>query len=210
MITKIEEFQKQYDDFLGEFINRIKCENKQFPTVNLATRLDKPMKIYTNNREDYNQKVYIENDNYALNFPRFNQLQKTYDNDLAWYLDSDTVFFFERPFTNKVIRVLKKLLPKNHINILKNDIIIDGVKVGPTLICGAIDDYTGINNKQNSGVIYCLRWSNLKNLDIIFNGNNNHEARKKDISRGRIGTLDEFLDITKNEFEILLEKGEGI
>ena len=204
MIKTIEQFQEQYDNFLAEFINRVKEGNETFPSVNLATQLDKPMRIYTNNREAYNQKVYIENDHYALNFPRFGKLQKEYDNEFAWYLDEDTVFFFERPFTNKVNKVLKKLLPNNKIHLLKNDIMIDGVKIGPSLICGTITDYTGENNPQNSGVIYCLRWSNLDKLHEVFEGNNNHEERKN--GKAPLGTLDQFLNISKAEFEALLEK----
>lgn len=206
MIITIEQFQEQYDNFLGEFINRVQKGDKQFPKVNQATRLDKPMKIYTNNREAYNQKVYIEDENtYALNFPRFNMLQKSYDNEFAWYLDEDTVFFFERPFNNKVINTLRRLLPNNKVHVLKNDVVIDNIKIGPTLICGTITDFEGVNNPQNSGVIYCLRWRNVEKLDEIFAGNNNHEERKN--GRIPLGSLDIFLkDITKEEFEEMLEK----
>lgn len=204
MITNIEQFQKQYSDFLEEFINRVKGGNKVFPSVALVTRLDKPMKIYTNNREAYNQKVYVEGDHYALNFPRFNTLQKKYDNDFSWYLDEDTVFFFERPFTNKVNNVLKKLLPNHIIHLIKNDVMIDDVKIGPTFICGNITDFTGKSNPQNSGIIYCLRWRNVEMLDEIFKGNNNHEARKQ--SRYQLGSLDVFLKISKEEFEKMLEE----
>ena len=204
MITKIEQFQEQYTNFLNEFTERVKGGNTIFPSVNQATRLDKPMKIYTNNREAYNQKVYVEGDHYALNFPRFNTLQKQYDNDFAWYLDEDTVFFFERPFTNKVVKTLRKLLPNNKVHALKNDIMIDDTKIGPSLTCGTVIDYTKDVNPQNSGVIYCLRWTNINKLHKVFEGNNNHELRKT--TGKRMGTLDEFLNITKEEFEELLEK----
>ena len=206
MIKTVEQFQEQYDNFLGEYIQRVKGGDKVFPSVNQATRLDKPMKIYTNNREAYNQKVYIEGDHYALNFPRFNQLQKEYDDDFAWYLDEDTVFFFERPFKNKVVETLRKLLPNNKVYAISNDVIIDNTKIGPTLTCGTIVDYTKDVNPQNSGVIYCMRWRNLDKLDKVFEGNNNHELRKT--TDKKMGTLDQFLNITKEEFENILENKE--
>lgn len=217
MVTTKERFQEIFRSYISEFIYTSTCleeindnliirgEKKTFMPLLDCVRLDKPMYIYSSNTSKYTGEVVEKEDRYEIHFPRFGKLAKTYTDDLAWILDKDTVFFFERPYKNHLKTILKQLLPEDSVVSYSNDIVINNVKIGPTFITGYIKDIDKGYDENNGGIIYCLRWSNLDELDKIFAGNNNHEERKNNPYKVKFGTLDQFLNITKEEFENILE-----
>lgn len=164
------------------------------------------MYIYSSNTTEYTGEVLDRGDRYEIHFPRFGKLNKEYTNGLAWVLDEDTVFFFERPYRDTVKKILKKLLSEDSIVQHGNDIIINGVKVGPTFMTGYIHDIDGPPHEMNGGIIYCLRWRNIEELNEIFAGNSNHEERLNNPFKQKFSSLDQFLTCTKEEFEEMLEK----
>lgn len=205
MITTIEQYEEEFANLVEDFKNMVyKTKNIQ-PAKSTIWKLDKPIYIYTNNTTEPKIKLEDKVDRYEHVFPRFGMLYKKYTNDLAWVIDKDTVMYSERPYKGRVVKLLRRLLPEYNIRSIHNDLIINGYKIGPTLMTGQVTDYTMDSNLPTSSVVYCLRWSNPKGLDVYFAGDPNHEKRK--ISNIPLGSLDMFLEnITKEQFEQMLEE----
>lgn len=218
MVTTKQRFQEIFQSYIQEFIYTTTCiedvngevtikgEPKTFMPLNDCVRLDKPMYIYSSNTSEYTGEVVEKEDRYEIHFPRFGKLGKTYTDDLAWVLDKDTVFYFERPYRNRLKTVLQKLVGENSVVAYSNDIAINDVKIGPAFITGYIRDLDSGYHELNGGIIYCLRWTNMEGLHKTFEGNNNHLERMNNPYKIKFGTLDQFLNISKEEFEELLEK----
>lgn len=210
MVTTIEEFNKDLQDVVDEL--RYSVQNNQeriLPDSMKVYSMDKPIHVITNNSDQLTSSLIDKGDHYEMLYPRYGSLHKTYTNDFAWVIDNKTVFCIERPFNNRVVRLLRELLPNENVESINNDLIINGYKVGPTCMAGRINDWKArFPNPQNSGCIYCLRWSDVAGLDDYFAGDPNHEKRKA--SDTPLGSLDMFLNISKEEFETLLEQQEVV
>lgn len=206
MITTVREYNKELQDISWDFIDKIQGRTIIRQPTHHCYQLDKPVHILVNNDSVYEVKLEDKGEYYQHLFPCFGYNPKTYTDDFAWVIDTDTVFYIERPFKNRVIKLLRKLLPDKQIRTIKNDIIIDGIKIGPTQAAGPILDWEGENNPDNSSLICCLRWSNPEGLDDYFAGDPNHEKRKA--SSVPLGSLDMFLGISQEEFIEQLEKME--
>lgn len=206
MITTVEEYNKQLNYVIEGLRQRVAGETPTvFPSHSDVYRMDKPIKVYTANYSEWVQGLIDKGEYYEMSYPRFGDLRKNYTNNFCWIIDQDTVFFIERPFKNRVIRLLQELLPNHKIHSIKNDVMIDGKKIGPTCMAGAITDWTGEHNPPDSSLIYCLRWSNVDGLDQYFEGDPNHEARKANTEHP-LTSLDQYLDMSKEEFEEVLDK----
>lgn len=204
MVTTIEEYNKQLEYVIIEMRDRILGGDTINPPHFQTYNMDKPIYVYTSNSNDYVSGLIDKGDHYEMFYPRFGDLHKTYTNNLAWVIDEHTVFAIERPFKNRIIKVLKHLLPNCIIKAIKNDVMIDGVKIGPTCMAGQITDYTLENNPPNSSLIYCLRWDDVEGLEKYFAGDPNYEARKH--GKAPIGCLSDFIkNMTREEFMIYLE-----
>lgn len=207
MVTTVEEYNKQLDYVISEIKERVMGGNTVNPPHFQTYDMDKPIHVLTSNAEEYTPGLIDKEEHYEMFYPRFGSLTKTYTDDFAWIIDKHTVFAIERPFKNRVIRALRQLLPNNTIRSIKNDVMIDGVKIGPTCMAGQISDLTLENNPPNSSLIYCLRWDNVEGLDEYFAGDPNHEARKN--GKAPIGCLSNFIkDMTREEFMSFLENFE--
>lgn len=206
MVTTIEEYNKQLNYVIEDLKARLNNTGSNNPPHFQTYNMDKPIHVLTANVDIYTPELVDKGDHYEMMFPRFGDLQKSYTNDFCWIIDKDTVFLIERPFKNRVIKLLRKLLPDIPIRTLKNDVMIDYYKIGPTCMAGTITDWTGENNPKDSSMIYCLRWDNVKDLDKYFAGDPNHEARKNG-TKDPLGCLKQFLpNMTREEFMELLEK----
>ena len=214
---------KSWNDFKN-IINEYSLELKQnntnnkvkFPERSVCLQLNKPLDVFTG---QYWEVSFDEtNEKYILNFGQ----GETFPEDkigLAWYVDSHTIIFFERPFQNKPLKLLKQLLPSHNIDWDKNDIYIDGKKIGPSLPTGygkregtKVIKNTGSRldisyiekSDNNTGHIYCLRWDDLDGLNKRFEGIQHHQDRLD--NKAGLTTIGEYLNITKEEFENMLEK----
>lgn len=205
MVTTIEEYNKQLQFVIDDIKARVCGGESTSPPHFQAYNMDKPIHVLTANVEDYKEGLIDKGDYYEMMYPRFGSLQKSYTNNFCWIIDEDTVFVIERPFKNRVVRLLKNLLPNHKVHYIKNDIMIDNCKIGPTCMAGQINDWTIQDNPKTSSLIYCLRWSNVEGLDEYFAGDPNHEARKNDPTKGPMTSLDKFLNISREEFMNLLE-----
>lgn len=212
MITTIDKYNSCLKDVQEEFrdtVNGIPAENqKRKPRCNQVFDLGKPVYMLIDNEFPEEMPTLIDKgDHWEHRFHLCGVMpvEHKYTNDFGWVNDSESVFFIERPFTNKVVRLLRELLPEHEVKPLKNDIIIDGWKVGPTCETGRTD-YTGLNSPQNSGIIYVLRWTNPEGLDKYFGGDPHHELRKTSLKQP-IGSLDMFLPkkMTRADFIAKLE-----
>lgn len=204
MVTTIEEYNKQLEYVIIEMRDRILGGDTINPPHFQTYNMDKPIYVYTSNSNDYVPGLIDKGDHYEMFYPRFGDLHKTYTNNLAWVIDEHTVFCIERPFKNRVLKCLRHLLPDATIKAIKNDVMIDGVKIGPTCMAGQITDYTLENNPPNSSLIYCLRWDDVEGLEKYFAGDPNYEARKH--GKAPIGCLSDFIkNMTRLEFMIYLE-----
>ena len=203
MIKNVNEYCELTQGFQKELHETKKHIYNSFPQSSVCVELDKPNYIYTDQKEgffcedcgDY-YKTYFGQ---GAEFP----LKKV---GLAWVTDSDTIFFYERPFRNKALSILKQLLPNSIVEFDNNDIMINGKKVGPSLRTGWQPRECDANYIQGiipGGQVYCLRWSNLDALNKIFEGNSHHEDRL--LNKAGLATLSDFLTISKNEFIKLLE-----
>ena len=206
MVTTIEEYNKQLkyviEDLKCKLNNTYSNNPPHFETYNM----DKPIHVLTDNVYTYTPELIDKGEYYEMMFPRFGNLQKTYTDNFCWILDDHTVFIIERPFKNRVVNMLRELLPNNTISTIKNDIIIDSYKIGPTCAAGPIRNFDGTNNPKSSSMIYCLRWDNVEGLDHYFAGDPNHEARKNN-TQVPLGCLKQFLpDMTREEFMELIEQ----
>ena len=205
MINTIENYQKELTDVHNDFIENV--TNVSNPTVRSSShhcyKLDKPVYILVNNKCEP-AKITDKGDHYEQTFPCYGFNPKQYKDDLAWILDDKTVFYIERPYKGRVVKLLRQLLPECEIKSIKNDLVINGVKIGPTYMGGRITDFTLNNNPPYSSLIYCMRWSDPEDLDKYLEGDLNHEARKQKAIK--LGSLDMFIkNMTKEEFETLLE-----
>ena len=205
MVTTIEEYNKQLAYVITDIKQRIYGGDEITPPHFQAYNMDKPIHVLTANVEDYKEGLIDKGDHYEMMYPRFGSLHKSYTNNFCWVIDEDTVFVIERPFKNRVVRLLKDLLPNHKVHYVKNDVMIDNCKIGPTCMAGQIEDFCSSNNAASSSLIYCLRWSNVQGLDKYFSGDPNHEARKNDPSKGPLSSLDQFLSLSKKQFIALLE-----
>lgn len=204
MVTTIEEYNKQLYYVILDIKQRIQGGNIRTPPHYQTYNMDKPIHVLTANDTEYTPGLIDKGEHYQMFYPRFGSLQKHYTDDFAWIIDTHTVFVIERPFKNRVVRALKHLLPNCDIVYIKNDLMIDGVKIGPTCMAGEIIDWTSENNPETSSLIYCLRWNNVEGLDEYFAGDPNHEARKE--GKAPIGCLSDFIkNMTRLEFMMYLE-----
>lgn len=202
MITTLEDYKKELEDVHNDFIDKITHNITIRKPTHYCYKLDKPVYILVNNKEE-NAYIVDRGDHYEQTFPCYGFNPKQYKDDLAWILDDKTVFYIERPYKGRVVKLLKQLLPDHKINTVHNDVVIDNIRIGPTYMGGQITDFTKEDNPPYSSLIYCLRWSDPEELDQYFKGDPNHEARKeKEIKQG---SLDMFLNISKEEFENMLE-----
>lgn len=211
MITTVTEYNKCLNDVYEEFrdkINGIPAANQRQKSVcNQVFDLGKPIYMMIRNYgSDKAPELIDKGDHYEHDYYLFGVMPtgKSYTNDFGWVNDSESVFFIERPYTGKVIRLLKELLPEHEVAPFKNDIIIDGFKIGPTCEAGIID-YNAEIQARNSGLIYVLRWTNPEGLDKYFGGDPHHELRKTS-KKQPLGSLDMFIkNMTREEFIAKLE-----
>jgi hypothetical protein len=207
MVTTVEQYNKDLQDVVDELRYKIQgFQERELPDSMKVYDVGKPVHILTNNSNALTSQLIDKGDYYQMLFPRYGSLQKHYTDDFAWIIDKYTVFAIERPYKGRVVKLLRKLLPYAEIKSIKNDVIINGYKIAPTCVTGVVEDFTKDATNQNSGVIYCLRWSNVEGLDKYFAGDPNHEERKA--SKEPMGSLDMFLTISKEEFIRLLEEQE--
>lgn len=214
-ITNFEEYQILGRDFHKESYNtRRGIETIHHPT-RVCVNLDKPNRIYTD-QEDI---ITFEDkgDYYHTYFGQGEMFPKS-KAGYAWLTDQHTIFFFERPYEKRVLNLLKQYLG-DRVSTDNNDILIDGKKVGPSLMTG-FDRHKGViigenedgtpilldKSDPNTGRIYCLRWDNLDGLNTEFDGVAHHQERLD--SKAGLTTLSEHLPISKAEFEALLESWE--
>ena len=202
MVTTIEEYNKQLEYVITDIKQRLKGGNELTPPHLQCYNMDKPIHVYTANVEEYEPGLIDKGDHYEMMYPRFGDLQKTYKS-MCWIIDEHTVFIIERPFKNRVIRLLKHLLPDHNIHTVKNDVMIDGNKIGPTCMAGLITDWNGVDNPLNSSLIYCLRWDDLDGLNKIFKDDPNHQERLN--SKAPLDCLSNYLNISREEFMRLIE-----
>lgn len=199
------DYERELYNIMEDYKNVLTGTDKIQPATTWVCRLDKPIRMRTNDSEQFVCKLEDMGDYYTHLFPRYGRLGKTYTNDYNWVIDEDSILYFERPYKGRVVKLLRRLLPNSNIRSIKNDLIIDNVKIGPTFACGKIEDFTSDNNPPTSSLVYLLRWRNVEGLEKYFAGDPNHEKRKA--SGTPLGSLDMFLkDITKEEFEELLQK----
>ena len=207
MVTTVEEYNKQLEYVISDIKQRMIGGDKVNPPHFQTYNMDKPIKVYTANFETYTPGLIDKGEYYEMMYPRFGSLFKQYTDDFAWIIDEHTVFIIERPFKNRVVRALKYLLPNNNVHYIKNDLMIDGVKIGPTCMAGQISDITLENNPETSSLIYCLRWDNVEGLDAYFAGDPNHEARKS--GKAPLGCLSDFIKyMTREQFMSYIENFE--
>ena len=206
MVTTVEEYNKQLEYVINEIKERRLGGNTINPPHLQTYNMDKPIYVYTSNNENYIPGLINKKDHYEMFYPRFGDLHKTYINDLCWLIDKHTIFIIERPFQNRVVRLLQHLLPNSKVLMYKNDVMIDNYKIGPTCMAGQIDNMNGSNNKENSSMIYCLRWDNLEELNEFFKDDPNHQKRMS--SNRPLKCLSEFLNMSREEFMELIETQE--
>lgn len=218
MIDSWTRFQEIINEYATELISNNSTEKAFKSARKECLCLDKELDVFTG--RSWEVKFEETDDKYSLYFGQ----GETFPEDkvgLAWTVDPYTIIFFERPYQNKPIKVLKKLLPNKEVVWDKNDIMIDGKKVGPSLPTGygkreghkiIINDGTTVTttivptSDPNTGHIYCLRWSNLEGLNEKFKDIPHHQDRLN--NKNGLTTLSEHLSITKEEFEKMLELDE--
>lgn len=218
MIKDWKKSQELITDFMNEFkythynmgLKPDACKVLQ------CVELDKPFKIYTG--QDIGLVFGDKIDHYYLYFGQGEDFPKEKEG-YAWLSDEHSIFFFERPFENKVVNVLKKLLPNSNISYGKNDIYIDGTKNGASLRTGLQtqigDEYYDKESKSIkkhtdsdslTGMIYILRWDDLEGLNKEFDGVEHHKIRLA--TKEPLATLKDFLapkGIDKQTFIQMLE-----
>lgn len=214
MITDYEDYKSIVEDFQQECFNSRKGIYTEHKKIKTCVNLNKLNKIYTG--KQWGIQFADEQENYFTYFGQGNYFPKNKEG-LAWITDKHTVFFFERPYERTVLNVLQKLLGENRVTTDNNDIMIDGKKVGPSLVTGCERCVGAIIGKKNNGEpirleksdpntgrIFCLRWDDLEGLNQAFDGIEHHRERLT--SKAGLTTLSEYLNISKEEFESLLEK----
>lgn len=205
-------YENALNDVQEEFRDRmLKVPQEKQPhrkAINKVFALEKPIHILIDDFELTRRLELVDKGEFLEHrFHRYHTFPtgKSYRGDFGWVVDDDSILFIERPFTNKVIRLLNRLLPDHNINSFKNDIIIDNFKIGPTFETGTCL-HDGTPSPNNSGCLYLLRWTNPEGLEKYFAGDPNYEARKT-AGKQPIGSLDMFIqDKTKTEFITMLER----
>lgn len=211
MISDWNEIQELIKDFNNEFKQTVYKINSSEPIKNkisCCVNANKNIYIYTGN--DLNLSFEDRSDYYYLYFGQGINFPED-KIGLAWLSDEHSIFFFERPYEEKVLNVLKRLLPNEKIEYNKNDIYINGTKNGASLRTGyqhqigdGIEDVEISKSEPLSGMIYILRWDNLEGLNEKFKDVAHHQERLN--SKEPLSTLSDFLkNITKEEFINLLE-----
>lgn len=216
MITTWQRFQEIINEYAFELTQNGKVDKIELPTRKECLKLDKLLDVYTGRTWDV--EFTETEEQYSLYFGQ----GQTFPEDkvgLAWCVDPHTIIFFERPFTNKPLKILKKLLPDAEVIYDKNDILINGHKVGPSLPTGygkregtrvSVSKPEGADisyiekSDNNTGHIYCLRWDNIDGLNDKFKDVPHHQVRLN--SKAGLTTLAEHLTISKEEFEKMLEE----
>lgn len=211
MITDWKETQELVTDFNNEFkqtLYKINYANTLKQKVASCVTTDKDIRIYTGH--DLNLTFEDRGDYYYLYFGQGTSFPKEKEG-FAWLSDKHSIFFFERPYEEKVLKLLKKLLPDAEVSYNKNDIYINGTKNGASLRTGyqkqvkdGIEDVEINESEPLSGMIYILRWDNLDGLNEAFKDVEHHQERLR--AKEPLSTLSDFLkDITRDEFIKLLE-----
>ena len=204
MVTTIEEYNKQLDYVITDIKQRLLGGDVVTPPHFQCYNMDKPIHVLTANVDKYKPGLIDKGEYYEMMYPRFGDLQKHYLNDFCWIIDEHTVFIIERPFRNRVVKLLRQLLPDHDIHSIKNDVMIDGFKIGPTCMAGKIEDWTRDDNPSTSSLIYCLRWDDVDGLNEIFKDDPNHIKRMN--SDHPIKCLKDFLpNMEREEFMNLVE-----
>ena len=195
-------YEEALNDVQDEFRDKIlgiPLENQLTrPTINKVFSLERPIHILIDDFEKTKRLELVDKGTYFEHrFHRYHTFPagKGYTNDFGWVVDNDSILFIERPFTNKVIRLLNRLLPNHEVYPLKNDIIIDNFKIGPTFETGTCIRGDELS-PNNSGCLYLLRWTNPEGLEKYFAGDNNYEQRKTS-KKQPIGSLDKLLESMK-------------
>lgn len=214
MIDTWEKFQNIIREFHLELEENGKKLRHITPKRNTCLKTDKPIDVYTGKTWDV--EFDENNDRYYLYFGQ----GENFPDDkvgIAWLLDEHTTLFFERPFQNRPLKILQRLLPNSKITYDKNDIMIDGKKVGPSLPTGygkreghkvIVNDGIKVTttivpqSDPNTGHIYCLRWDNLDGLNERFKNSAHHQERLS--TKAGLTTLADHLTISKEEFEKML------
>ena len=124
MVTSVEKYNEDLHYVIEGLRERLQGGNTIFPPCMTVYCLDKPIKILTANVDSYKEGLIDYGDHYEMMYPRFGNLKKHYTNDFAWIVDDDTILIIERPFKNRVINLLKRILPNHHIHLIKNDVMI--------------------------------------------------------------------------------------
>lgn len=206
MIAKIEEMNKQLQDMADELRYRaLKEENNiKFPDVFNVWEYDKPIHIHANNSHKIECQIEDLGEYYKILYPMWDTNPKTYLNDFCWYADKDSIFLIERPYSGRVVKILRELLPEHEVSTVKNDVMIDGCKIGPTQMAAQIYDWEG--NQPSGSLFYLLRWAHVEVLDEIFANDPNHQLRQ---TKAPLVSLNNFFpNTTREEFiNILEEKG---
>lgn len=178
-----------------------------------CVKLDKPIKIFTG--QELGIKFEDRETYYYIYFGQGKQFPKEKEG-FAWLSDEHSIFFFERPYTGKVLNVLKKLLPNESVTYSKNDIYINGTKNGSSLRTGYnkqqadyIEGTEIIKSDALSGMIYILRWDDLDGLNKSFEGIAHHQKRLNE--KPALSTLSDFIkDMSREQFMSHLENTENI
>jgi len=211
MITTWKRMMEITTDFNNEFKHTLyseKLPSEIAPIVEECLDLDKPIEFFTGQTLDLEFKEY---DDHCYCY--FGQ-GRCFPEDkigFAWLYDQNSILFFERPYTAKVFRLLRKLLPDAKVEYFKNDIYINGTKNGATLRTGyqkqledGVEGQIISKSEPLTGMIYILRWDNLEGLNEAFKDIKHHQDRLRD--KAPLSTLSDFLpNMTREQFMSLLE-----
>lgn len=217
MLKTLKAFNKELPEIISEMrynvLNIPEEEQATFHNLNTVVELSKPIKIFTENIIPTEPMKLVDcKSHFEMTFPYFEaefRRNKVYKDNLCWFVDKHSILYVERPFKNRVVKVLTKLFAdsNNECKFFGNDLVIQDKKIGPTLSTFNLRSNGAL--PKNTCVCYLLRWDRPELLDEIFAGDPNHEKRKKNPKRAQIGCLQEFLpDMTREEFIKLLEAEE--
>lgn len=212
MIRDWNEAQDLITDFNREFnqtVYKIESDTPIKEEVCTCMELDKPLKVFTGQDIDISYKD--EGEFYSMYFGQGERFPED-KIGLAWLCDTHSILFFERPYTGKLIKLIKKLLPNENVEYQKNDVCINGTKNGTTIRTGYQHQIGDYNNAEEiteseplSGMICLLRWDDLDGLNEEFKDNAHHQERLND--KAPLSTLSDFIkNVSKEEFIEMLEE----